>query len=74
MISSNFFSGGVYQQINDVSEYLNLRTENEALALENARLKSILFNTKDTSFLKRMDSIKESLLMIFSIESNSQLL
>jgi rod shape-determining protein MreC len=53
MISSaNFLSGGVYQQINDVSEYLNLRTENEALALENARLKSILFNTKDTSFLK----------------------
>jgi rod shape-determining protein MreC len=32
---------------------LNLRTENEALALENARLKSILFNTKDTSFLKK---------------------
>ena len=59
MISSaNFLSGGVYQQINDVSEYLNLRTENEALALENARLKSILFNTKDTSYLKRMDSIK----------------
>lgn len=59
MISSaNFLSGGVYQQINDVSEYLNLRTENEALALENARLKSILFNSKDTSYLKRMDSIK----------------
>jgi rod shape-determining protein MreC len=59
MISSaNFISGGVYQQINDVGEYLNLRTENEALALENARLKSILFNTKDTSYLKRLDSIK----------------
>jgi rod shape-determining protein MreC len=59
MISSaNFLSGGVYQQINDVSEYLNLRTENEALALENARLKSLLFNTKDSSFLKRLDSVK----------------
>jgi rod shape-determining protein MreC len=59
MISSaNFLSGGVYQQINDVSEYLNLKTENEALALENARLKSILFNTKDTSLVKRLDSIK----------------
>lgn len=56
--SANFLSGGVYQQINDVSEYLNLRTENEALALENARLKSILFKTKDTISLKRMDSIK----------------
>ncbi|MBU0940878.1 MAG: rod shape-determining protein MreC [Flavobacteriaceae bacterium] len=55
--SANFLSGGVYQQINDVSEYLNLRTENEALALENARLKSILFNKKDTSYLKKMDSI-----------------
>jgi rod shape-determining protein MreC len=51
MISSaNFLSGGVYQQINDVSEYLNLSRKQEAL--ENARLKSILFNTKDTSFLK----------------------
>jgi rod shape-determining protein MreC len=58
MISSaNFLSGGVYQQINDVRIF-ELRTENEALALENARLKSILFNTKDTSFLKRMDSIR----------------
>jgi rod shape-determining protein MreC len=53
-----------------MSEYLNLRTENEALALENARLKSILFNTKDTSFLKKeWINKKESLLMIFSIES-----
>jgi rod shape-determining protein MreC len=44
---------------------LNLRTENEALALENARLKSILFNTKDTSFFKEWILLKESLLMIF---------
>jgi rod shape-determining protein MreC len=43
--SANFLSGGVYQQINDVSEYLNLRTENEALALENAT-KSILLTQR----------------------------
>jgi rod shape-determining protein MreC len=42
--SANFLSGGVYERINNISEYLNLRNQNEALALENARLKSIIFN------------------------------
>ena len=44
--------------MNNVSEYLNLRTQNEALALENARLKSILFNTKDTTEIKKIESLK----------------
>ncbi len=46
--SANFLSGGVYQKINDLSEYFNLQTQNEALAIENARLKSLLFNKKDS--------------------------
>ena len=59
MISSaNFVTGGVYEKMNNVSEYLNLRTQNEALALENARLKSILFNTKDTTEIKKIESLK----------------
>ena len=46
--SANFFTGGIYERINSVSEYLNLKVQNEELAKENARLKSIIFNTKDT--------------------------
>lgn len=47
--SANFVTGGVYERINSVNEYLNLKTENEGLANENARLKSLLYNLKDTS-------------------------
>ncbi|CAD0001466.1 MULTISPECIES: rod shape-determining protein MreC [Flavobacterium] len=59
MISSaNFISGGVYEKINNVNEYLNLRTENDELVLENARLKSLLFNKEDTTKAPMIDSIK----------------
>ena len=56
--SANFLSGGVYEQINSVSEYLNLKNQNEELALENARLKSIIFNTKDSVNQPKLDSLK----------------
>lgn len=56
--SANFLSGGVYERINHVNEYLNLRTENDELVLENARLKSLLFNQQDTTKLPLADSVK----------------
>ncbi|MFN7099171.1 MAG: rod shape-determining protein MreC, partial [Flavobacterium sp.] len=56
--SANFLSGGVYEKLNNLNEYLNLKTENEALALENAQLRSILFIKEDTTKLKLIDSIK----------------
>ncbi|MFH6986843.1 rod shape-determining protein MreC [Flavobacterium collinsii] len=56
--SANFLTGGVYEKINHVNEYLNLRTENDELVLENARLKSLLFNKQDTSKLPLADSVK----------------
>ena len=56
--SANFLSGGVYEKINNISEYLDLRTQNDALAKENARLRSILFNAKDTVTATKLDSIK----------------
>ena len=56
--SANFLSGGVYEKVNNLNEYLNLKTQNEALALENAKLKSLLFNRKDTTVIKKLDSIK----------------
>lgn len=56
--SANFLTGGVYEKINNITEYLNLKTENDALALENARLKSLLFNAKDTTTIKKPANIK----------------
>jgi rod shape-determining protein MreC len=56
--SANYFTGGIYEKINSVSEYLNLKTQNEELALENARLKSIIFNAKDTTSISKIDTIK----------------
>jgi rod shape-determining protein MreC len=56
--SANFLSGGVYERINNVSEYLNLRTQNDALAQENAKLRSLLFDLKDTMSISKLDSIK----------------
>jgi len=51
-------SGGVYEKINSASEYLNLRTQNDALAQENAKLRSLLFNVKDTTSFPKLDSLK----------------
>lgn len=56
--SANFLTGGVYEKINNITEYLNLKTENDALALENARLKSLLFNAKDTTAIKKPENLK----------------
>jgi rod shape-determining protein MreC len=46
--SANFLSGNVYEEINKTEEYFSLRSQNEDLAIENARLKMLLFNKKDT--------------------------
>src|SRR5690606_3198468 len=56
--SANFLTGGVYAQINSVEEYFLLKGQNEELANENARLKSLLFNLSDTAAIKKIDSIK----------------
>jgi rod shape-determining protein MreC len=59
MISSaNFFTGGIYEKVNNIDEYFSLRAQNDELALENARLKSLLFNQKDTTKLPEIDTIK----------------
>jgi len=56
--SANFLSGGVYEKINNFNEYLNLRTENDELVIENARLKSQLFGIQDTTKPPMIDSLK----------------
>ena len=44
--SANFLTGGVYQSVNSIGSYFNLKRENNILLEENNRLKSILFNTE----------------------------
>lgn len=56
--SANFFTGGIYEKVNNINEYFSLKSQNEELAKENARLKSLLFNQKDTTKLPEIDSIK----------------
>lgn len=55
--SANFLSGGVYERINNINEYLSLKGQNDELAAENARLKALLYNQKDTTKIA-IDSIK----------------
>lgn len=56
--SANFISGNFYSEVNNVEEYFNLKTQNEQLAQENARLKALLFNKKDTTKLPPIEEIK----------------
>lgn len=50
--SANKITGGIYDKINSGKEYLSLKEKNKFLAEENARLKELLFNTKDTLISK----------------------
>jgi len=56
--SANFLSGGVYERINAIEEYLHLKEQNDQLALENANLKSLLFKTRDSVDIPDLDSLK----------------
>jgi len=42
--SANFLTGGIYESVNGIGQYFNLKEENEKLLEENNRLKAILFN------------------------------
>ena len=55
--SANFLTGGVYSQLNSIDEYFSLRSRNEELAFENARLKMLLFNKTDSVDVDKIDSI-----------------
>ena len=46
--SANAVTGTVYEKINEANEYLSLKEKNKGLASENALLKELLFNKKDT--------------------------
>jgi len=55
--SANFLIGFVYQNIDDLNKYLNLASQNEVIAQENARLMSILFKKQENAKKPKIDSI-----------------
>lgn len=55
--SANFLTGNVYEQMNRIDEYFSLQSQNEALARENAYLRSLVFNRVDSSAIPKIDTI-----------------
>ncbi|MDN3664475.1 rod shape-determining protein MreC [Algibacter miyuki] len=54
--SANFLTGGVYTSVNNLSDYFNLRSQNNLLTEENKRLKSLLYNNTNQSDSTYLDS------------------
>lgn len=57
--SANFLSGGLYNSVHNISQYFNLKSENEVLIEENKRLRSLLFNPE--SNIQKIDSTINSI-------------
>lgn len=52
--SANFLTGGIYNSVNNISQYFNLKSQNKILSEENNKLKSLLYNTtnqKDSTYI-----------------------
>lgn len=49
--SANFLSGGLYNSANNISQYFNLKNENQVLIEENNNLRSILYNSDNNSLI-----------------------
>jgi rod shape-determining protein MreC len=47
--SANFFTGGIYESANNITNYFDLRTQNEILIEENNALRSQLLNSLDST-------------------------
>lgn len=64
--SANFLTGGIYNSVNDISSYFNLKSQNQLLAEENNHLKSLLYNNTDKEDTSYIDSTKFSSLYRFT--------
>lgn len=56
--STNFVSGGIYNLSHGVSQYFDLKKQNEVLAEENNRLKSLLYSTSAENQLEIDSALK----------------
>ena len=55
--SANFLTGGVYNSINNISSYFDLKSQNQLLSEENRKLRSLINNTEVKSDSVYIDSI-----------------
>ena len=55
--SANFFTGGIYNSINNISEYFSLKSQNKLLTEENKRLRNLLFNSRISDDSSEIDSL-----------------
>ncbi len=56
--STNVLTGSVFEKMSEVNTYFSLREQNNKLAQENASLRKILFNQKDSTTILKKDSLK----------------
>lgn len=56
--STNALTGSIYEKVSEVKTYFSLREQNNKLAQENAALRKILFNQKDSTSVLKKDSLK----------------
>jgi rod shape-determining protein MreC len=56
--SANAISGLAYEKQSEINEYFSLKQQNDKLAKENALLKRVLFNKKDSTTTLAKDSLK----------------
>lgn len=54
--SANFLTGGIYNSINNISDYFDLKTQNDLLTEENNRLRSLLYDGTEKNDSIRLDS------------------
>ncbi|MCF7559076.1 rod shape-determining protein MreC [Sabulilitoribacter multivorans] len=58
--SANFLTGGIYNSVNNISEYFNLKSQNQLLVEENKRLRWLIRNSQITSDSTFIDSLSFS--------------
>lgn len=70
--SANYVSGSIYSQAHKVEDYFDLKTKNEELALENARLKNLIFNQKDSLKIEidSVNHVKKTELVVAKVIKN----
>lgn len=65
--SANFLSGGLYNSVNNISAYFNLKSQNEILAEENIRLRNSLANSPSNLIHPETDSVINSVQYRFTL-------
>jgi len=69
--SANFLSGGLYNSAHSISQYFNLKNENEVLVEENIKLRTILHNSEQNSLIDTLSNTQQYSLTNATVIKNS---